>query len=308
MKIMSGTFSVAVVSAGLVLATGCAVQNGGLVFNPNAPIVRAPNVVVNNSADNYQIQKLRQKAEQGDSIAQCTLGSCYASGRGVARNDMLAVKWYRLSAERGYSTAQNRLGVCYSRGLGVARNDAEEVKWYRKAAEQGNAFAEDNLGACYFSGHGVARDFTEAVRWYRLSAEQGNAMAQNHLGVCYYNGRGVARDYAEAVKWYRKAAAQGNVAAKNNLLVCESTGLAVGASEPNGQTAQNPPTESNEASAGNALTVDEIKVLSSAGVKADTLIGQIKTTNSKFSAQDVAAAQQANVDPTVIECMKSHTN
>ncbi|MGB7768407.1 MAG: hypothetical protein WBN22_06080, partial [Verrucomicrobiia bacterium] len=94
----------------------------------------------------------------------------------------------------------------------------------------------------------------------------------------------------------------------NNLLVCESKGLAVGVFEPNGQTAQNPAAESNEASTGNALTVDEIKELSNAGVKADTLIDQIKTTNSKFSAQDIAAAQQAKVDPAVIECMKSYSN
>ena len=86
MKIMSGPINVVVVSAGLVLVTGCAVQNGALVYNPNPPIYRAPNVVVNSPADNYQIQRLKQKAVQGDAVAQCTLGSCYASGRGVARN------------------------------------------------------------------------------------------------------------------------------------------------------------------------------------------------------------------------------
>ena len=304
MKNMQRTVGAVVACLGLVLAAGCVVdRNGRVVVFPNAPVVVLPV-----PAENYQVQNLRQRAKQGDAIAQFTLGSCYANGRGVVRDYAEAAKWYRLSAEQGYAAAQNRLGVCCSRGLGVAQNYTEAVSWYRKAAEQGNAFAEDNLGACYSSGHGVVRDFTEAVKWYRLSAEQGNAVAQNHLGVCYYNGRGVVRDYTEAVKWYRKAAAQGNVAAKNNLFICERTGLAVRASEPNGQTAQNPPAEPNEASAGNALTVDEIKELSSAGVKADTLIAQIKTTNSRFSAQDIAAAQQAKppVHPDVIKCMKDN--
>ena len=307
MKNVQRTISSAVAVLGLALAAGCVVEEPGrVVVYPRAPV--APVVVVPAPAENYQVQNLRQRAEQGSAIAQFTLGSCYANGRGVVRNYVEAVKWYRLSAEQSYAAAQNRLGVCYSRGLGVAPNYVEAVAWYRKAAEQGNAFAEDNLGTCYSSGRGVARNYVEAVKWYRLSAEQGNAIAQNHLGNCYYNGRGVAQDFAEAMAWYRKAAAQGNLAAKNNLLACESRGLAVRASGPNGQTAQNPPAESNESSAGNALSVDEIKELSSAGVKADALIGQIKTTNSKFSAQDIAVAQQANVDPKVIECMKSHSN
>ena len=309
MKIMQRTIGVAVVSAGLVLATGCAVQNGGLVFNPNAPIFRPPNVAVNNSADNYQIQKIKQKAEQGDAIAQCILGSCYASGRGVARDYMEAVKWYRLSAEQGYATAQNRLGVCYYFGRGVAQDYAEAVEWYRKAADQGNAFAQDNLGGCYSSGHGVAQDYAEAVKWYRLSAEQGYAAAQNRLGVCYASGRGVARDYTEAVKWYRKAADQGNLAAQNNLRLYVNKGVVVKAPEPNNPTAQNPPSaEPIDSTAQNAFTVDDIMRAIKAGNKPDFLISQINESNSIFSPQDIAAAQQANVDPTVIECMKSHSN
>jgi hypothetical protein len=273
MKIMSGTINVVVMSAGLVLATGCAVQNGALVFNPNPLIVRTPNVVVNNSTDNYQIQILKQKAVQGDAVAQCTLGSCYASGRGVARNHMEAVKWYRLSAEQGYATAQNRLGVCYAGGRGVVRNYMEAVKWYRKAAEQGNAFAQNNLGDCYTRGHGVAPD------------------------------------YAEAVKWYRKAADQGNLAAQNNLRLYVNNGGGVKTPEPNNPTAQNPPSaEPIDSTAQNPFTLDDIKAASNAGTKPDFLISQINESNSIFSPQDIAAAQQANVDPAVIECMKSHSN
>ncbi len=199
-------------------------------------------------------------------------------------------------------------------GLGVAPNYLAAVAWYRKAADQGNAFAQDNLGLCYASGRGIAANYAEAVKWYRLSADQGNAVAENHLGNCYYTGRGVAQDYAAAAAWYRKAAAQGNALARRNLQVCESRGLAAPTPESSSPTVQNPPLESSEASAaaneasGNAISVDEIKELSSAGVKADTLISQIKTTNSKFSAQDIATAQQANpsIDPAVINCMKDN--
>jgi hypothetical protein len=316
MKNMQRIVYAATVCLGLVLVVGCVVdQNGRIAFVPPASVVTPAPV------ESYQVQIIRQKAGHGDAIAQFTLGSCYANGRGVVRNYAEAARWYRLSAEQGYAVAQNRLGVCYSKGLGVAPNYAVAVEWYRKAAEQGNAFAEDNLGTCYTSGRGVARDYTEAVKWFRPSAGQGCAVAQNHLGICYSKGLGVPQDYAVAVEWFRKAAEQGNLAAKNNLLVSERTNLAVEPPQPNGQTAQNPltnepnegtvqnpPAEQNEATTGNPLTVDEIKMLNSAGVKSNTLINEIKTTNSKFSAQDIVAAQQANVDPAVIECMKSYSN
>jgi TPR repeat protein len=303
MKKVRRTIGFAFACIGLMQVAGCVVeQNRGVVVVPSAPVAVAPTPV-----ENHQVHIIRQKAEQGNATAQFTLGSCYANGRGVVRNYEEAVKWYYLSAKQGYAAAQNRLGVCYSKGLGVAQNYAAAVAWYRRAAGQGNAFAQDNLGGCYYNSHGVARDYTEAVKWYRLSAEQGNAVAQYHLGLCYYNGRGVARNYAEAVVWYRKAAEQGNLAAKTSLLACESKGLAVETPGPSGHTTRNPLiTEPTDTMAGNQLTVDEIKELSSAGVKADTLVDQIKTTNSKFSAQDISVAQQANVDPAVIECMKAN--
>lgn len=56
------------------------------------------------------------------------------------------------------------------------------------------------------------------------------------------------------------------------------------------------------------ITVDDIKALTSAGVKSDAIKQEIEVSKATFSAQDIAAAQQANVDPAVIECMKSHSS
>ena len=58
------------------------------------------------------------------------------------------------------------------------------------------------------------------------------------------------------------------------------------------------------------FTVDDIKALTAAGVKPDAITKEIDISQSKFSPQDIAAAQQANppVDPEVIEYMKSHAS
>ncbi|HEV2955313.1 MAG TPA: bifunctional trypsin-like peptidase domain-containing/SEL1-like repeat protein [Xanthobacteraceae bacterium] len=162
----------------------------------------------------------RRAADAGYAAAQANLGNLYASGRGVARNDVEAVRLYQLAAEQGYAQAQNDLGTMYQRGLGgLAQNDVEAVRLYRLAANQGYATAQSNLGYMYANGRGgLAQNDVEAVRLYRLAAEQGNHHGQANLGRMYEEGRGGLRqNIAEAVRLYRLAAAQGNEFALRNL-------------------------------------------------------------------------------------------
>jgi hypothetical protein len=52
------------------------------------------------------------------------------------------------------------------------------------------------------------------------------------------------------------------------------------------------------------LTVDDIKALSSTGVRPDVINSEIDQSKTVYTAQDIAAAQQANVDPSVIQHMQ----
>lgn len=119
-------------------------------------------------------------------------------------------------AERGSAQAQNSLGSMYATGRGVRKDYAEAVWWYRKAAERGHALAQNNLGFAYAQGDGVRKDDEEAVRWYRKGAAQGSAPAQNGLGYMYAMGRGVKKDYMEAGKWFLLAARKCQVNAERN--------------------------------------------------------------------------------------------
>ena len=158
--------------------------------------------------------RLSKNAGRNDSTLQYYLGKMYAAGRGVAKDETEAVKWYRKSAKQGNADAQCNLGLMYDEGRGVTQDDSEAVKWYRKSAEQGNADAQYNLGVMYANGEGVAKDEREAFKWYRKAAEQGDADAQCNLGFMYGKGRGVTKSLSVAVKWYRKAAEQGHSSAK----------------------------------------------------------------------------------------------
>ena len=51
-------------------------------------------------------------------VAQYNLGFVYANGRGVAKDDVEAMKWYRKAAEQGNENAKSAL-----RRLGVGLNE-----------------------------------------------------------------------------------------------------------------------------------------------------------------------------------------
>ena len=177
---------------------------------------------------NFSVEKqfIEQAAAKGDINAQYVLrGFRYA--RGVGKNNIEAVKWFRKAAQQGDANAQYFLGIIYSgigsgwdseidillqdlHGYGVELNAKESASWYLKAAERGHAKAQFALGWSYFLGEpeifGVPKDYGKAVTWYRKAAEQGNFDAQGSLAGCYRNGYGVKVDKGKAEFWDRKHA------------------------------------------------------------------------------------------------------
>src|SRR6266581_4096439 len=71
----------------------------------------------------------------------------------------------KAKAQAGDADSQAELGLRYLDGKGVAKNQVEAVKWFRKAAEQNLAKAQYNLGLCFYAGEGVAKDQVQAVKW-----------------------------------------------------------------------------------------------------------------------------------------------
>ena len=89
------------------------------------------------------------------SVAMLNLGIMYANGRGVAKDDNAAVRWYRRAAEAGEPTAMYNMGRRYAAGEGVAQDNVEAVKWLHKAADAGNVQSMGALGGMYAEGMGV---------------------------------------------------------------------------------------------------------------------------------------------------------
>ena len=63
----------------------------------------------------------------------------------------------------------------------MAKDEVEAVKWFRLAADQGDVDGQFKLGWCYKEGIGVAKDEVEAVKWFRLAAAGGHSEARQYL-------------------------------------------------------------------------------------------------------------------------------
>jgi S1-C subfamily serine protease len=182
------------------------------------------------NSETKSFQEIQTKAEKGAAQAQFELAQAYEMGRGVAKNEAEAVKWYRRAADKDYSPAEFMLACCLLNGSGVDKDEREAVLWLKKAAEKGHMMAQNDLGAFYAEGGPeIPKDLAKAVEWYRKSAEQGHYSAQFNLGVCYASGAGAPKDYVQAYKWFSLASAVGYTwdesttkSAKNNLEIAEA--------------------------------------------------------------------------------------
>lgn len=182
------------------------------------------------------IESLRAAAESNDFNAMYYLGTAYALGKEVEKNEEEALKWYLRAAPHNAEAAFNA-AMMYKDGLGTSA-DAEKalelfcnaaskgvaaasfqagtiylkrgmpekaVDYFRKAAEAGLAEAQHNYGMACLRGDGIEKNCADAVEWLGRSASQGNSVSALRLGRMYLTGNGVSKDHAEAARWYRKA-------------------------------------------------------------------------------------------------------
>lgn len=151
------------------------------------------------------VASTQQLAEEGDPVAQNTLGTWHEQGRFFKRDMAQAAAWYRRAADSGHAQAQNNLGVLYYRGNGVPGDRGQAVYWYAKAAVQGHGWAQDNLAWAYQYGTAGEQNMDKALHWLTRSAEGGLAPAQVRLGLLLLDRADSDEQRAEAEAWLVRA-------------------------------------------------------------------------------------------------------
>ena len=203
------------------------------------------------------VRWFRQAAEQGNAGALNNLAIAYESGKGVERDEDMALQMYAEAAALGHVSAQSSLGYLYLKqrrfdvaldwlrkaadgadreayyhlaqmyhhGLHVQRDDQHAYQLYNKAADAGHPYALLEVGHALFTGRGVKKDVDRAFVVYKQSAELGVSEAENSVGVMMEEGVGVLRDVKGAREWYEKAAGRGNGDACFNLGLMFDSGV-----------------------------------------------------------------------------------
>ena len=149
-------------------------------------------------------------AKEGVVDAQALLGQILLEGRGIARDEALALRWFQIAAQGGHLMARNMAGRCLEHGWGGAADEAQAARQYRIAAEAGLDWAQYNYANLLATGRGVAEDQPQALSFYRQAAEQGHAKSMNLLGRYLEDGRFCLQDREAAVSWYRRSAEGGD--------------------------------------------------------------------------------------------------
>ena len=164
------------------------------------------------------VQALTYAAEGGEPLARWKLGSMYASGEGVPRDDVMAYKYFEQLVESydedalesrdigAISSAYVRVGVYSLTGIPnseITPDPERALEMFQFAATNfGDPEAEYRLARMYLDGAaGLAKDNMRAARWFQLAADRGHHGAQALLGHLLFTGDGVPSQRARGLMW-----------------------------------------------------------------------------------------------------------
>ena len=131
------------------------------------------------------IPALREKAEQGDALAEYNLGNAYSKGEGVQKDSMEAVKWWKRAAMQSHAGAQYNLSLAYAEGTGVSKDYEEAYAWATVAAgkDQGRTKAtelifrlfKDMTSGQVVGGTRLSKEYAETIRTHGLDQSSTNS-------------------------------------------------------------------------------------------------------------------------------------
>ena len=153
-------------------------------------------------------------AAHGNTIACYNIGTAYALGKGVEKNNELSFDWLNRAAEDNFMKAMFSVAEAYSKGRGTSKDSQKAFDLHLKLAENGFGKSQYHVAYAYFEGVGVEKNDKLAMEWFSKGAENGNVLCQYYTGYCYANGIGTRADDKKALMWYTRAAEQGHVVSR----------------------------------------------------------------------------------------------
>lgn len=147
-------------------------------------------------------------AGAGEVAAQAMLGTLFAMGEGVERDDARAIGYLKAASDQGEAGSTGLLA-----GMYLSRRGGTEAEGYallRQAAEAGDPASQRNYGLVQVQGSGVPKNEAAGAALIRRAAVGGNNEARTLLGHLYAEARGVPQSDADAIYWWNLAAQAGD--------------------------------------------------------------------------------------------------
>ena len=230
LKRLAGLGLILALGAGPALALDSAPNQDGRKITPGRTYKTARDALQAGFEDlrtgdaESSVKALTYAAEGGEPLARWKLGSIYAAGEVVPRNDVLAYKYFNQLVDnydeeeddrRSLTAIANafvQVGLYSLNGIAgsqVKPDPERAVEMFEIAATRfGDADGEYHLARMFIDGvGGLGKDKMRAAKWLQLAAEKGHYGAQALLGHMLYRGDGVPRKAALGLTWLSIGAA-----------------------------------------------------------------------------------------------------
>lgn len=162
------------------------------------------------------IQWYEKSADQCYAQAQYSLAYIYENARDNLKNSQRAFDLYKAAADQGFVDALYRMGRIYQYGIKdiVAKNDIIALKYYQQAVDSASTAAMLALGLYYYSEN---THKTIDLLQRAAELEHPEAQYRLGLSYMYGIKGIISINHAEAIKWLELAAQNGHIKACNEL-------------------------------------------------------------------------------------------
>jgi hypothetical protein len=120
-------------------------------------------------------------------------------------------------ARSGDLAAAFNIGLMLRDGRGVPKDEVRALTFFKKAAERGHVGSSVNLADMYYTGAGTKQNYLEAGRWLMILSRRGHYPSMYKLAQMFERGEGIERNEKAARTLYLLAYKGGYQLAGNRL-------------------------------------------------------------------------------------------
>lgn len=147
----------------------------------------------------------------GDVDAQVMLSIAYETGKGVAKNEMLAILWAKKAAKEGSSWADFHLGKMYFNRI-QGSNPREALRLFKRSSIE-FPFGRTAIGIMYMNGLGVRRNYKKAFKNFAVGATSGCGLSYFYMAQLVDWGLRGDRNMERVIGYFLRASDLGSTAA-----------------------------------------------------------------------------------------------